>query len=160
MATLAQELGQRVNVAAILEDAPRATSSELGDPVLAAAIAHLPAIRAEVAGCLSAAEKALTSPPQDTSESSRAIYSRALERATDARYALARALEGGLRSVKALPDGGSCGMAGVQHAEVRRLINRYVQTSRLLWSAAELVCDVDQLDDDGAAEGIVWEVPL
>lgn len=160
MATLAQELGARVNVEAILEDAPRAKSNGLGDPVLAAAIAHLPAIRAEVAGCLSAAERALAAPPRDTSESARGVYRRALERATDARYALSTRLADGLPHLRELPGGGSSGMAGVRHAEIRRLINSYVRASRLLHGAAQLVCDVDELDDDGEREGIVWEVPL
>lgn len=30
----------------------------------------------------------------------------------------------------------------------------------MLWRAAELVCDVENLPDDGEEAGIVWEVPL
>ena len=52
------------------------------------------------------------------------------------------------------------GMVSLQHRELCRAINAYAWASRVLWNAAQAVCDCEELPDDGIAQGIVWECPL
>mgnify|MGYP006935524381 CR=1 FL=1 len=134
-------------------------SSPLSDPTLAAAIEHLPAIREEVAGCLSEPETAYTLDAEHA-KLMRSYYERALDMATDARFHLANLIAAGLPPLKPLPDGGTSGADGLRHAALRAHIRAYVFASAELHFAARNVCDAEELADDGAAEGIVWEVPL
>lgn len=45
-------------------------------------------------------------------------------------------------------------------AVVVRLIQAFSWASRTLWLAAQAVCDVEDLPEEGRDEGIVWEVRL
>jgi len=67
-----------------------------------------------------------------TSDSARLIYERAYTRAVNA----------------------------LHHREVAELVNSYATCARLLWNAAQLVCDIEELPDDGQAQGIRWGCPL
>lgn len=95
-----------------------------------------------------------------TSDSARLIYERAYTRAVNARDALRQRLFHGVPEIKPLPNGGYDGMVGLHHREVAELVNSYATCARLLWSAAQLVCDIEELPDDGEAQGIRWECPL
>lgn len=51
-------------------------------------------------------------------------------------------------------------MVGIQHARVTRLVNAFSWANRSLWRAAETLCDLEDLPDDGADARIVWQVKL
>lgn len=93
-------------------------------------------------------------------ESSRLIYERAYARAVCARDALLARLRHGVPAIVQLPNGGYDAMDGMAHEEARRLIHTYSECARMLWRAAELVCDVEELPDDGERAGIKWEALL
>lgn len=63
-----------------------------------------------------------------------------------------------------LPGGGRDGMkvlrATVACAEVSRLANALAWVNVRLFLAAQQVCDLENLDDDGENEGIEWKVLL
>lgn len=107
-------------------------------------------------GRLSPSEISMAAEPEPV----RDIHKRALDAAVYARHALRVRLHHGLPEIKELPNGGYDGMDGLHHREAADLINRFATASRMLWRAAELVCDVESLPDDGEKAGIVWEVPL
>jgi hypothetical protein len=48
----------------------------------------------------------------------------------------------------------------IVRAHLARLANAYAWASRALYLAAQGLCDLEDLDDDGSAEGIKWELPV
>lgn len=86
-------------------------------------------------------------------DDAREQYGRLLETARVAARELDAFLSGGIPELRA--DGGPR-----MQREARRRVNSYRWASLALRRAAERVCDVEELADDGAAEGIVWEVDL
>lgn len=122
---------------------------------------------AEIVGSLSPAEIAQIPEArfQDAEDkrardSARLIYERAYTRAVNARDALRVRLHQGVPTIKPLPNGGFDGMVGLHQREVAELVNAYATQSRLLWEAAQMVCDIEELPDDGEAVGIKWGCPL
>ena len=87
-------------------------------------------------------------------------YCVALERAVNAKSALCARLAHGVPEIRELPGGGYDGMVGIKNLEVRELIDAFVVQNRLLYSAAQTLCDCLELADDGEAEGVEWEVRL
>lgn len=87
-------------------------------------------------------------------------YERMLATTRQAARELSSVLEGGVPALVQLPNGGYDGIACARQVSVRRLINAYRWAALALWRAAEQVCDVEDLADEGAAEGIVWELDL
>lgn len=59
-----------------------------------------------------------------------------------------------------LPGGGTSGLAGLAHASVARLINAFVSANVRLHTAARMVVEREGLPDDGADDGIQFEVTL
>lgn len=84
----------------------------------------------------------------------RTNYERMLVTTRDAAKSLDELLTGGIPELRSGPGG-----VRLQR-EVRRRINSYRWASVALRRAAETVCDVEELPDDGAVEGIVWELDL
>lgn len=85
----------------------------------------------------------------------------------DARQQYDRLLEvarGAARELDAFLNGGIPDLRDPQaprlQREARRRVNSYVWASLALRRAAERVCDVEELPDDGKAENIIWEVDL
>lgn len=122
---------------------------------------------AEVAGLLSPAEIAmapevdfLAAEEKKARDSSRYVYEKAHARAVNARDALKARLWHGVPEIKESPGGGYDGMIGLHQREVCDLVNAYATAARLLWDAAQMVCDIEELEDDGEAQGIKWQVPL
>lgn len=132
---------------------------------LAEEIARVTALQiGESIGTLSPAERdiatELASHEERARASSRVIYDRAVERVKAAREALQVRLFHGLPEMKILPNGGVDGMVGLHYCEVKELVNAYARASRQLWEAAQMVCDLEDLPDDGEDDGIAWEMPL
>lgn len=90
----------------------------------------------------------------------RRTYERVLETTRAARDQLLKRLFAGIPPSEALPGGGYDAMAAVQLSELVRVVNAYAVSSRCLWRAAQAVCDIENLEDDGVNEGIIWEVTL
>ncbi len=86
-------------------------------------------------------------------------YEKALENAYVSRARLAAHLSKGLPASQ-YDGNGVDGMALIAWADTRRLVNEFATYNRMLWRAAEAVCDSEELPDDGEAQGIVWSVPL
>lgn len=93
-------------------------------------------------------------------ERCRPHYDRMLAVCTKARDELRARLLKGLPAIMQLPTGGYDALDGARHCEALRLIEAYRVASLALWRAAELVIDVEDLPDDGAADGITWEVRI
>ena len=51
-------------------------------------------------------------------------------------------------------------LTGEDSAAILRAIDAYAVTSIALWKAAELVCDTEDLPNNGESEGIAWRVPM
>ena len=108
--------------------------------------------------------------PSEESEAScssprlRSHYDLMVVTTTRARDELKAALRKGLPALVPVQmyDSGPAydGMVSLQHHDICRLVNAYAWSSRVLWNAAQAVCDCEELPDDGAGEGIVWELPL
>jgi hypothetical protein len=117
------------------------------------------AVREDV-GVLSPTERELT----DSAMRMRSHYNLMVSTATRARDELRAQLSKGLPPmvpVKMYESGPSYdGMVCLQHVAVYRLVNAYAWANRVLWNAAQAVCDCEELPDDGIAEGIVWELTL
>lgn len=111
------------------------------------------------AGGLSPSEIALI--PEATCEEkwARPAYEKALENAYVARARLAAHLSKGLPASQ-YDSNGVDGMALVSWADTRQMVNSFATYNRMLWRAAEAVCDSEELPDDGEQQGIVWQVPL
>ena len=113
------------------------------------------AVREDV-GALSATEAELTY----SAMRMRSHYDLMVVTTTKARDELRSRLQKGLRAIEPLPGGGYDGLVALDHRDVCRLVNAYAWANRCLYNAAMAVCDVEELPDDGIAEGIVWEVTL
>ena len=93
-------------------------------------------------------------------DSSRLIYERAYRRAVDARDTVRRLIGEGVPAFAILPGGGTSGADGMKRLKLTEAIRTYATESRLLWDAAQLVCDVEELEDDGESDGIKWHAEL
>lgn len=92
----------------------------------------------------------------------RSHYDLMVVTATKARDELRAQLHKGLPALTPDPQYANCydGMLLMQHRNIVRLVNAYAWANRVLWMAAQAVCDCEELEDDGVAEGIVWELTL
>ena len=97
---------------------------------------------------------------QRVRDSSRLIYERAYRRAVDARDAVRRLIGEGVPAFVFMPDGGTSGADGMKRLKLTEAIRTYATESRLLWDAAQMVCDVEELADDGESDGIKWHAQL
>lgn len=66
----------------------------------------------------------------------------------------------GVPAKRTFPDGSFGGLEAVKCAQVCRLINAFAWANTRLWLAAQQLCDVANLREDGEGEGIVWEVTV
>lgn len=125
------------------------------------------AARDELCGDLSVSEAARADPHESIEyaqyrEQIRSHYDLMLKLARQARERLASALCRGLPRFAPVGDaaGGVCGMAAMRHAAIFRLVNAFAWANRALWGAADALCEVEGYENDGAGEGVVWEVSL
>ena len=78
--------------------------------------------------------------------------------ARKARQELLTALHEGVPRLAPLPSGGMDG--AVKMAATYRLIHSYAWANRALFNAAADLCAIENIPDDGVAEGLLWEVQL
>ena len=97
---------------------------------------------------------------QRVRDSSRLIYERAYRRAVDARDTVRKLIGEGVPAFEILPNGGISGADGMKRLKLTEAISAYATESRLLWDAAQMVCDVEELEDDGESDGIRWHAEL
>ena len=148
--TEAEALAQ---LAAQIGDLTELLKRENDGRLSAGEIALIPEANASVRAVMDAEE-------QRVRDSSRLIYERAYRRAVDARDAVRTLIFAGVPEFKTLPNGGTSGADGMKRLKLIEAIRTYATESRLLWDAAQLVCDVEELEDDGEADGIKWHAEL
>lgn len=109
---------------------------------------------------LSPAEIAIASEIAPQTDQLWDMYKNALGRARRAQVALKARMRAGVRKIEPLPGGGFDAMAGIEHLELCELIDKFTSANRLLYEAAQTLCDCLELADDGEDDGVEWTLEM
>jgi hypothetical protein len=124
---------------------------------LAASIRDLTdTLRAENDGALSPAEAVIAAEIEPQNDQLWDMYRANLAAAESAQLTLRARLWHGIKPLAVLPSGGVSGMAMLENAEVRDLIDTYCAANRRLYEAARTLVDCLEVDEDA----VIWELRM